>query len=512
MKHLIFESSPVFVIACVLLGLGYAALLYRVKYTWGKRVNQSLFGLRAVVVALLCFLLIGPILKLTNNIFEKPSLVFLIDNSTSLIDKVDSIKIQNELVENTKQLQALGYNVTWRDLNGVTSQKIKFENKTSDLNNALRETVSDFEDKNLAGVILVTDGIYNSGASPLYSPWRVPITTIGLGDTTEHADLILKNVAYNKIAYQGNQFPIRAEVAIQNLPDRDVIVSIFKNGSLVSQQKKNTARKLLIQFEFLGEAKEKGIQRLDVAIEPVSGESNLRNNRASIFVEVVEGRKKILVIAPAPHPDIKTLRAVVEKNHNYEFILHIPGVTKTDPSLLQPGVAELVIFHQVFDQEMKTMTLFSQLSKGKSSLLLFVGSKTNLRLLQVNGVPLNFLSPGQKDNATPVVNSAFHDFDFSENSNSIFSRYPPVQVPFGKFSYPPNAQVLLNQRIGSVVTDRPMLLSWEDNGRKMATFVGEGLWKWRLDEFATTEKTEIFDETFSKLIQYLSTLDDKRKF
>jgi len=46
----------------------------------------------------------------------------------------------------------------------------------------------------------------------------------------------------------------------------------------------------------------------------------------------------------------------------------------------------------------------------------------------------------------------------------------------------------------------------------MAAFVGDGLWKWRLDEFATTEKTEIFDETFSKLFQYLSTLDDKRKF
>src|SRR5262249_28992161 len=52
----------------------------------------------------------------------------------------------------------------------------------------------------------------------------------------------------------------------------------------------------------------------------------------------------------------------------------------------------------------------------------------------------------------------------------------------------------------------------EDNGHKMAAFIGEGLWRWRLDEFATSEGTEIFDNTFSKLIQYLSTLEDKRKF
>jgi hypothetical protein len=135
-----------------------------------------------------------------------------------------------------------------------------------------------------------------------------------------------------------------------------------------------------------------------------------------------------------------------------------------------------------------------------------------LQLLQSNSVPLNFPTQGQKDDATPVINPAFHDFDFSENSNGIFSRYPPIRIPFGKFSYPPNSQVLLYQRIGSVETDRPMLLSWEDNGRKVAAFIGDGLWKWRLDEFASSEKTEIFDETFSKLIQYLSTAEDKRKF
>jgi hypothetical protein len=512
MQHLIFESSSAFVFLCVLLGLGYAYLLYKSKHTWSKRVNRLLFALRAILVALLSFLLMGPVLKLTNNLFEKPALVFLIDNSTSLKENVDSLKIQNVVNETARQLRQQGFDIVLKDLSGQVIDKIKFDGKSSDLNGALRNVVADYEGKNLAGIVLLSDGIYNSGASPFYTPWHIPLTTVGLGDTVEHADLILKNVMYNKVAYQGNKFPVRAEVAIQNMPDQDVTVSILKNGSMISQQKKNTGKKLFLQFDFLEDAKDKGIQRWDVLVEPSVRESNPKNNRSSIFVDVVEGRKKILVIAPSPHPDIKALRTMVEKNPNYEFILHIPGITKTDPALLQPGAAELVIFHQAFDQEMKTAALFSQLSKGKSSLLLVVGNKTNLRLLQANGVPLNFINPLQKDDATPVVNSTFHDFDFSENSNSIFLRYPPVQVPFGKFSYPPNAQVMLNQRIGSVATDRPLLLSWEDNGRKMAAFIGEGMWRWRFDEFATSEKTEIFDETFSKLIQYLSTLEDKRKF
>ena len=42
--------------------------------------------------------------------------------------------------------------------------------------------------------------------------------------------------------------------------------------------------------------------------------------------------------------------------------------------------------------------------------------------------------------------------------------------------------------------------------------LGEGLWRWKLNEFDRTENSAAFDEVFGKLIQYLSTTEDKRKF
>jgi len=512
MQRLVFESSPAFVLLCILLGLGYAFLLYRGKHPWSKRTNQLLFVVRTVVISLLSFLLIGPILKLTRNIFEKPEIVFLVDNSVSMSGVIDSAKLKTDMEAATTQLRSQGYEVSSKTLSAATTENLKFDQRASDINSALKNTFADFEGKNLSNVILVTDGIYNSGSSPLYSAWRVPVHTIGVGDTVEHADLILKNVAYNKIAYQGNRFPVRAEVAAQSLPNQNVTVLVFKNGTIIEQQQKKTNAKSFLQFDFLIDAKDKGTQRYEVVVQSVAGEANLKNNHAGIFVEVVEGKKKILLIAPAPHPDIKAIGEVIERNPNYELVVHIPGVTKTDPKLLQPSQSELIIFHQPFDATMKTVALYQQLGKSKSSMLFIVGDRTNLRLLPSNGIALNFENPNQKDDATPVVNAAFHDFQFLDNSNAGFVRFPPVRVPFGKFSFPPNAQVLLQQRIGSVATERPMLLSWEDNSRKMAVFVGEGLWRWRLEEFSSTEKTELFDDTFSKLLQYLSTLEDKRKF
>ncbi len=471
--------------------------------------------LRAVLVSFLAFLLLGPILKLITNEYEKPTWIFLIDSSTSVGEVIDSVgqaKLTATLSEAKEAIENSGYEVKWKDLAGNDLTIVKANGQTSDLNRGIQNIVNEFEGRNLAGVVLLSDGIYNSGASPLYTPVRVPVYTVGLGDTTERVDLILKNVAFNKVAYQGNKFPLKAQVLMQGIENQDVSVSVIKAGKVLGNEKRNTGTKSLIDFDFQLDASEKGIQRYDISVKPLDQERNKRNNALSIFIEVVDGKKKIVLIAPAPHPDIKALRAVVEKNSNYEFIVHIPGVANADAEYLKSAAAELIIFHQVMDVTGRTLPLYNVLSKSSSSMLLMIGSQTNLRQLPAYQIPIQFEYRGQWDQITPVVNSDFRDFHFSENSNGIFSRYPPVQVPFGKFTYPQKAKVLLYQQIGSVTTDRPLLMSWEEGEKKIAVIIGEGLWRWRLNEFADHGNTEIFDELFSKLIQYLSTQEDKRKF
>lgn len=516
MQRLLFESSPIFIFLCAAIALGYAYVLYRSKHTWSKRINQVLFGLRTVLVFFLSILLLGPVIKLITNQFEKPSWVFLIDSSSSVAEVVDStsrIQLKEQLDQVRKSLQQDGYEVKWNDLTGHQLDEVSFNAPTSDLNKGIQHVIQEHEGRNLAGIILVSDGIYNSGLSPLYTPVRMPIYAIGIGDSIARVDLVLKNVAFNKVAYQGNKFPIRAQVLLQGLQNQEVVVSVSKNGKSISTLQKNSADKSFLDFDFQLDATEKGIQRYDISVKPVDAESNKRNNAASVFIEVVEGKKKIVMIAPAPHPDVKAMKTVVEKNSNYEFVLHIPGIAEADPALLTAGGAELYIFHQVVDQFGKTSRLFSELYKSKSSVMLMIGGNTNLRQLQQFDIPIQFESfNGQWDDVTPVINNSFRDFGFSENSNGVLARYPPADVPFGKFSYPPSASVLLYQRIGSITTDRPMLMTWPDNNRKIAVMIGEGMWRWRLNEFADTGNTLFFDELFSKLIQYLSTLEDKRKF
>jgi hypothetical protein len=517
MQRIILESAPEFIIVCILAGLGYAAIQYfRTKHPWSKGMNTLLFALRAILASFLAFLLLGPIVKQISNLYEKPAFIILHDNSVSVAEATDStarIRVEQALRETRQLLEENGYDTEMNTVSDEPADVLRYTANTSDINGALKRVANRYEGKNVAGVILVSDGIYNAGLSPLYSNYNFPVYTVGLGDTTVRADIALKNIAFNKIAYQGNRFPLRAEVQVKNITGTSISATLLKRGKVQQKQTKKVTPGQLLTFDFQPEADEQGIQKYDIQLETRPEEYNTKNNRSSVFVEVVEGRKKILCVAAAPHPDIKALREVITKNSNYEFILHIPDVNQQQASAMVPEDIDLVIFHQSPDLRGKTTALFQTFMKSKSSVFVILGHQTDLRQLARHNLPMQFETPPREyDEVTPVVNPALGNFSVSSEASSAFASFPPVSVHFGKMQLTPGVSTVLFQKVGSITTDKPLLLLGTQDSKKLGIMLGEGMWRWRLNEFDRTENTLFFDEVIRKLIQFLSTTEDKRKF
>ena len=518
MQRLIFEQSPFLLLICLGVALGSAYFLYQQKHSWGKWTNRLLFLFRTTLLFLICVLLLGPIIKLIINNEEKPGVVILIDDSRSVHETVDSTKAQRVLERlNTisENLDQAGYSVVTRGLGGESFQT--FNTPTSDINSALHAIESDYDGKNLASVVLLSDGIYNTGVSPLYSIFKMPVYTIGIGDTIQKKDIVLSTVRYNKVAYQGNKFPVQAEVLIHAMPEVEVPVTIYKNGKAIETKSQSSGNKSLLVYDFTIDADKAGIQRFDVVAKVSTSETNSKNNTTSVFVEVIEGKKKILLVAPSPHPDIKALRAVIEKNPNYELTVHIPGIKDAELDLLRPEKTDMVIFHQAPDNRGYTLPLVKQFMTAGTPTLMILGQQSNLRLMPSIGIDLIFESTGQWDEVFGLPAENFTAFDFPDNLNNSLTRYPPLITPFGKFGSPPDATAVLYQRIGSVPTQRPLLwyidLPTSKTGNsRFALLAGEGIWRWRLKEYDLNENTDTFDSFFGKMIQFLSSKDDKRKF
>ncbi len=519
--RLLFDYSPWFILVCLIAGALYAFLLYIrrssfVNKAWSNKINYILTGLRFVLVTLLCLLLVGPFIRQIKNTIEDPIIVFAVDNSASLAAVEDSVKLQdlkqtlknaaNAVSEDNFEVEFVAFG-NKHDLDSV-----QFDHTTTDLNNLLSDIASDYEGRNLSSVVLFSDGIYNQGISPAYTPFRFLVNTVGLGDTVPKKDINLKNLFYNKITYQGNKFPVVAEILNTGFSGQTVKVDIKRKGIVLgSQQLKLNSDRELNRVEFLLDAKQEGLQHYVLEIEPQEGEFTTQNNSSHAYIEVIEGKEKILLVAESPHPDIKAIKSAIESNQNYELQTYIPALESANQGEKLQTRYDLIIFHQLPGRN--SLSILEDFKKKSDSYWYIIGKQTNLPAFNTNNELINVISLNKDlDEVGVVFNQAFDLFRFDNEDQAVVESFIPVIVPFGNLEVKGKTEVILYQKVGNVKTSKPLLLLGGSDKKKAAVMLGEGMWQWRMQEFAKHDNTKAFDALVTKLVQYLSAKEDKRKF
>lgn len=516
-SELIFQSSPWFIALCLLAGGIYAFVLYQNKKSFSTLQNRILAIVRGLLVSLLAFLLINPLLRNNKTSIEKPTVVLAVDNSSSMTqsgqEKLNSLK-QNlqKLKESIEakgasvEIQNLSENTDNQDINGI-----KFNEKKSDLSEMLANIKNNYEGRNLTDVILVSDGIANEGISPTYGKYNFNIHTVGLGDTTQKKDVKLNAIYANRIAYLSNKFPVQAEVSSFGFQAKSTTVLLKQAGQVLDKQVVSFDKvDDLKQVTFYATATAKGMQRFTVEVVPLGGEHSIKNNTRDVYIDVVDGKEKVLLVALAPHPDIKALKSIIDKNELYELTVKVIQSDNLGEIGSQPF--DVLILHQLPDIFGAGNNVVSRLlAQGKPTLFV-LGNQTNITTFNGMQQALSVAAQGGKaDKVTAKFNSNFNLFNLDADKLSILERLPPILSPFGDYKPTAGSETILYQRVGSLVTPKPLLIANTTTARKSAVLAGEGLWQWRLEEFALTDKQEIVDEIIMKTLQLISVKDDKRK-
>lgn len=520
--QLLFESSPWWILVCLLVGALYGLLLYtrgnNLKHAaWGKPTNYALLTLRFMLVSLLCFLVIGPFIKQLKNTVEPPVVVVAVDNSASVAAVMDSTQLgmlEQRIDSVATALRGAGYTTEIRDFEAlIPLDSLRFDHPSTDLEGALRTIASDYEGRNLASVVLLSDGIYNQGASPAYHPYRFKINTIGLGDTTAQQDVSISNVFYNKIAYQGNKFPVVAEVMNVGFEGKKMTVSIRRGSKILNTQEVTpTKQREVNAVEFLLEADREGMQHYVVTVANQEGEFTSQNNEAHAYVEVIEGKEKVLLLAQSPHPDVKALRLAITSNENYEFHSIILSTNQLEDKQLEETKFDLVILHQLPGKNELPKKVQPYLETA-GALWYVVGKQTDLLAFnQSNEVLAIENTSNQYDEVSAAYNNDFRGFQLTNDFRTTIEELLPLRVPFGSISLKNGAVPLLYQQVGKVKTSTPLLAAAETEGKKSAVLIAEGMWKWRQQEYARSGSTKASDALITKLVQYLSAKEDKRRF
>ena len=521
MKNLFLEYPAWFLFLCVLVGLGYALLLYSSQSPWGRSFNRLLGTARFILISLVCFLLLGAYFRNTVNQYEKPEVVIAIDDSQSIELFGDSLLLASaikELQSVADQLAAEGLSTSFYTSSGIVDSlsTLAFDRRSTDLGGIISGIEELYENRNLACIALLTDGLFNQGYSPEYMPITTHLHTIGIGDTAVQKDIMIKQAYANKIANLANKFPISAEIAQYGYEGKELTVILSRNDSLI-EKKSITFKKAesIKRVNFLIKADRKGTQRYEISITPEAGEITRKNNYRSVYLSIIDDREKILIVAASPHPDIKALKSAIDNTKNYEVKTYIPQLAafqKRDPVNLDDKY-DLIIFHQLPAKSGLNQEIFEKLYQKTEGALFIVGGQTDTRLLSSLGVGAKIVTDrGLTDQVTPIFNNRFDKFLFDDDKKKTISALPPVNVPYGDVGMAANTEVLLYQRIGSVTSEKPLLLFHQEGNKKTGVMLGEGLWRWRLQNFALEENTDAFDELVGKLVQLVATKAEKSRF
>ncbi len=510
-----FTTSAFFwLIGCLALGFAYAFLLYRSQNHLSKTLRNSLFALRTLAVATLAFLLFAPPVKTSTKTLEKPLIIIAQDNSASIgISKAKDFNPQaysSQLKQLEKTLSA-DYEVRSFNFGADVKEGLnfKYDAKLTDISSLFKAVNDQFSNRNIGAVILATDGIYNKGGNPQYESknLQAPVYAVALGDTIPKRDILISNVNYNAIAYLDNQFQVEVSAeAWQSKGELSKLTVSDNSGIVFSKSVSVPANEYRLSIPVILQAKRKGIQKFTISLSPISNELSTTNNTQTIFVEVIDGKQNVLIIANAPHPDLTTVKQAIEGNKNYA--VKVAFADNVDNAELDK--AGLIILHQLPSLTNAAQAILQRVSA--KPLFFILGAQSNTSGFSSAQSLLNITSSGAIQEVIAKPQADFYAFTLSEASRLKLQNFAPLYAPFGNYALKGPAYVLLGQQVGKVATAMPLLVFGDERGRKVGVLAGEGIWRWRLEEFQESSSHDAVNELLGKTIQYLSTRDDKRKF
>ena len=492
----------------LVVGVAFAMLLYfrNKKQHYGKPLTVVLFVLRALMGGIVTMLLFNPYIRQKVSVVEQPTVVLAHDNSASVVLSKDSLFYKEtypqkfadflEGLNDDFQVDACLFGQEVRELD-----RLDFSDQLTDISALLQSVDRRYYKRNVGAVLLFSDGVYNRGFEPslLVEKFPFPIYTVALGDTLSYPDLFVKDVHYNKKVSLGSTFPVRVVVGAIDCAGKKAKLTLLEDGRVVTQQEVEVgSNRFSKEVDFMLEAERKGVRQIEIEIRGLEEEAQQLNNVKRIFIEVLDQQYKILCLADAPHPDLGAFKSVLNEDCEMDFVFgrdEIPDLSNY----------QLLIFHQTPSQHTDNAALFQQLERNrKIPLLVVVGNATDVEALGKLQKSIE-IHRGVTNTSLDVkgfVNTSFGTFSVSDKLREQVGKYPPLALPHLEMNPRLAHDDLLMQDVLGIKSGLP-LLTFVKQDRKMAFLFGTNVWRWRLYNYYQNHNSLVFDELFSKTLNYL---------
>lgn len=522
--------DSIFLILLLLILIIYSVYVYRITIPQiSKFKKYFLAGLRSIALLFLIIILFEPILTLTNKISNEPKHLVFIDNSRSMLiddgtNRAEAINgISNNFLNSgigNLEFQLFGNEP--RLIQKDSATELKFDDGITNLSSIFSSINTGSE--NIASLTIISDGVITDGPNPVYSAekLKVPVFTIGIGDTSQRNDVELKKVQYNEILYSGTSAAILSTILNTGYGGKSARVELFEND-ILKEQKIITLSENEIQNEsFTYTPETSGEKKLQLKISGLDGEFTFANNNKVFYVNVLSNKIKVTILSGSPSSDLSFIKNSLLEDEN----LSVSSVTQISsnkflesnfinaidsadvfflvgfPLQNTPKAVLDLVRHKIIDER---KPFFISLAPGFNW--------NNLLSIQ-SELPFTLKASLQgKRNVQPEIIPAQSNSHLLQHSSSnpitTWNNLPPVYQEIIQFKIKPESKVISNIRVNNTVLNEPLIVTRSFSGRRSIAVLGYDLWRWKLQ--TAVKKTDLFDKFINNSVKWLHITESQQQ-
>ncbi len=182
-------------------------------------------------------------------------------------------------------------------------------------------------EKRIAAIILVSDGDANTGHNPvdearLISAENIPIYTVGAGNPDEPRDVELFDVKSKKSVYVNDTVVVTADIKSSGYDEQDVTVTLRSKGDTLSEETVTLgarSRTRRVQLKFV--PTRQGLMPCVVEVQPLNDEIRADNNLKTFELDVVKGKRKVLLVEQFPRWEWRYLKNAVGRDPDFDLTM-----------------------------------------------------------------------------------------------------------------------------------------------------------------------------------------------
>jgi hypothetical protein len=518
-----------FIIALIILIL-YSVYVYRVTIPQISKFKKIvLVSLRSIALFLLLLIFFEPILTLIKKISIEPTHLIFIDNSRSmLIDDGTNRTEQVNLISKEflrKGNQNFDYYIFGNEPRKIEKDSLSILSYSDGITNLSSIFSSiEAEEINAASFTIISDGVFTDGSSPLYAAekLKIPVFTIGIGDTSQRNDMEIRKVQFNEFLYAGTPSAINSTVLNTGYGNQSARVELFENDILLEQRTITLSEKGIQNESFVYTPESGGEKKLQLRVTGMEDEFTYANNIQIFYVNVLSNKIKVAILAGSPSVDLSFIKNSLLTDEN----LSVSSVTQVSAGrFLENNYLNVIDSADVFfligfpadntPQEVLNLIRQKIIEERKPFFIsLSPGFKwNNLSIIQ-SELPVTLRSDlsGIREVQPEIVSSQVNNpllHNSSHNPISIWNTLPPVPQPKMQFQAKPESRVLSYIKVNNTIINEPLIVTRSFSGRRSIVVLGYDLWRWKLK--TATKKTDLFDSFINNSVKWLHITEAKEQ-